>query len=183
MTTHNTLLIAPNAVSPLTPLKYKAGGGGATLDDSFLPSPSFFLNMAYSASADEIIALLLRGWRKLRESIRPAWCIKTKHALVFWDIVDERFIHFNANDGVDCCSPFPFCKQNLRKICREKLGLSPRHCIDFRILIEAVTLLLTRDWLVREIADHLGFKDLSWFSKFIRKYTGMAPSALRRAFS
>ncbi len=96
------------------------------------------------------------------------------------NLVDEKFILYKTE--AEYFSSFNFCKQNLRRICREKLGMSLGHCIDLRILLEAVTLLLTKEWLVRQVADHLGFLDSNYFSRFIKKHTGMSPSELRMAF-
>lgn len=58
---------------------------------------------------------------------------------------------------------------------------SPLQIIHDRIITEAKRLFYYTDKSVKEIADELGFEDVSHFSKFFKKYTSQNPSQLRKA--
>ncbi len=57
---------------------------------------------------------------------------------------------------------------------------SPLQYIHDRIIMEAKRLFYYTDKSVKEIADELGFEDVSHFSKFFKKYTSQTPSALKK---
>lgn len=56
---------------------------------------------------------------------------------------------------------------------------SPSQVIQERILIEAKRLLSYTDKSVKEIAYDLGFEDISYFSNFFKKHTGLSPVDFR----
>lgn len=57
---------------------------------------------------------------------------------------------------------------------------SPLQYIHDRIIMEAKRLFYYTDKSVKEIADELGFDDVSHFSKFFKKYTSQSPSELKK---
>lgn len=57
---------------------------------------------------------------------------------------------------------------------------SPLMVINNRILLEAKRLLLNSDLPTNEIAEQLGYKDQSHFSKFFKKHVGVSPSVFRK---
>jgi AraC family transcriptional regulator, transcriptional activator of pobA len=56
---------------------------------------------------------------------------------------------------------------------------SPSQVIQERILIEAKRLLCYTDKSVKEIAYDLGFEDISYYSNFFKKHTGLSPVDFR----
>lgn len=56
---------------------------------------------------------------------------------------------------------------------------SPSQVIQERILIEARRLLLYTDQSVKEIGYDLGFEEISYFSNFFKKHTGLSPVDFR----
>lgn len=60
---------------------------------------------------------------------------------------------------------------------------SPLMVINDRILLEAKRLLLYSDQSAIEIAEELGYKDASHFSKFFKKHVGMSPTIFRKSRS
>ncbi len=60
---------------------------------------------------------------------------------------------------------------------------SPLMVINDRILLEAKRLLLYSDLSAIEIAEELGYKDASHFSKFFKKHIGMSPTIFRKSRS
>lgn len=59
-------------------------------------------------------------------------------------------------------------------------GMAPSDYINAMRLRKAKSLLLETDFLIKDISDICGFKDEFYFSKFIKKQTGMSPSLLRK---
>jgi AraC family transcriptional regulator, transcriptional activator of pobA len=55
-------------------------------------------------------------------------------------------------------------------------GLSPKGYLNRRIALEAQRLVFYSTVSVKELADHLGFQDESYFSRFFRKQTGRSIS-------
>jgi AraC-like DNA-binding protein len=70
--------------------------------------------------------------------------------------------------------------QYLNSICKKETGVTAGDCIRRRLLLEAKRLLTFSDLDVKEIAYGLGFSDTSYFSRFFRRYAGMAPMEFRQ---
>lgn len=67
----------------------------------------------------------------------------------------------------------------LYRIFREKCNMSPKKYIDSRKAAEARRLLSQTDMTVTEIAGSMGFGDVTEFSKFFKRTTGVSPSLFR----
>ncbi|MBQ2966732.1 MAG: helix-turn-helix transcriptional regulator [Clostridia bacterium] len=65
-----------------------------------------------------------------------------------------------------------------RKMFREKLSVSPRHYINMLKLELATELLSSGYYTVSEASEKCGFKNIHYFSAFIKKETGKSPSHL-----
>lgn len=59
------------------------------------------------------------------------------------------------------------------------VSMKPHEIIDRRIILEAQRLLIHTCIPVNNIAMLLGFKDLSYFNRFFRKYCGISPTEYR----
>lgn len=68
----------------------------------------------------------------------------------------------------------------LNKICREETGQTAGDMIRRRITIEAQRLLHHTNLSVNEIANKLGFENLSYFITFFKKQTGDTPEQFRK---
>ena len=54
--------------------------------------------------------------------------------------------------------------------------------INEQIVLEAKRYLLATTDQVKDIADHLGYEDISYFIRFFKKHTGHSPEAFRKNF-
>ena len=70
---------------------------------------------------------------------------------------------------------------HLSNTIKEISGNTPTEIIEEMILLDAKVMLSQTNKPVNEIADHLGFNDPSYFSKFFKKRGGMSPAAFRAA--
>jgi AraC family transcriptional regulator, transcriptional activator of pobA len=67
----------------------------------------------------------------------------------------------------------------LNAITRETMGKSCSTLINEHIVLEAKRYLLATSDQVNQIADHLGYEDASYFTRFFKKHTGYSPEAFR----
>lgn len=70
----------------------------------------------------------------------------------------------------------------LNEITKTTVGKTASAMIDEYILLEAKRYLLATPNQVKEIADHLGYEDPSYFIRFFKKHTGLSPDAFRKFF-
>ena len=70
----------------------------------------------------------------------------------------------------------------LNAITKETLGKTPSELINERIILEAKRYLLATTNQINQIADQLGYEDVSYFIRFFKKYTGHSPEAFRNNF-
>jgi AraC-like DNA-binding protein/mannose-6-phosphate isomerase-like protein (cupin superfamily) len=65
-------------------------------------------------------------------------------------------------------------------ITKETVGKPASEIINEQIILEARRYLLATPNQVKEIADHLGYEDISYFIRFFKKHTGYSPEAFRK---
>jgi len=70
----------------------------------------------------------------------------------------------------------------LNSITRITTGKPASELINEQILLEAKRYLLATTNQVKDIADHLGYEDISYFIRFFKKHTGYSPEAFRKNF-
>lgn len=70
----------------------------------------------------------------------------------------------------------------LNAITKESVGKTVSELINEQIVLEAKRLLLATPSQVKEVADHLGYEDVSYFIRFFKKQTGLSPEAFRKNF-
>jgi len=70
----------------------------------------------------------------------------------------------------------------LNAITKTSLNKTPSELINEHILLEAKRRLLATSSQVNQIADDLGYKDVSYFIRFFKKHTGHSPEAFRDNF-
>lgn len=89
-------------------------------------------------------------------------------------------IHFRAHRTVsDYAEELGMTLATLGRLCQEQLGMSPLAVINARLVLEAKRELAYSGRSIKEIALDLGFSDEGYFSRFIRKHTGLTPSEFR----
>lgn len=70
----------------------------------------------------------------------------------------------------------------LNEITKSSIGKTASELINDHIILEAKRYLLATPNQVKDIADHLGYDDVSYFIRFFRKHTGSSPEAFRQHF-
>lgn len=70
----------------------------------------------------------------------------------------------------------------LNAITRTMTGKTVSELINDQIVLEAKRHLLATSSQIKEIADLLGYEDISYFIRFFKKHTGYTPDAFRRNF-
>lgn len=70
----------------------------------------------------------------------------------------------------------------LNAITKALVGKPASAMINDQILLEAKRYLLATPNQVKEIADHLGYEDISYFIRFFKKHTGFSPETFRKNF-
>jgi AraC family transcriptional activator of pobA len=70
----------------------------------------------------------------------------------------------------------------LNAITKASVGKTVSDLINEQIILEAKRLLLATPNQIKEIADYLGYEDVSYFIRFIKKHTGHSPDIFRRNF-
>jgi AraC-like DNA-binding protein len=70
----------------------------------------------------------------------------------------------------------------LNAITKSSIGKTASELIDEHIILEAKRYLLTTSNQIKEIADLLGYEDVSYFIRFFRKHIGHTPEAFRHNF-
>lgn len=136
-----------------------------------------------SAAPAALVTLLLTRISRLRapdEIPAPGMGARMRLQL-FRQIVEQRFRErwpvrrYAAALGLT--------PDHLHDLCRHRIGRSPRSLIDERTALEAQKLLVGTSMSVSEIAHYLGFRDPSYFSRFVLRKLGARPSHMRRALA
>ena len=68
----------------------------------------------------------------------------------------------------------------LNAITKATIGKPASQLINEQIILEAKRYLLATHNQVKDIADHLGYEDISYFIRFFKKHTGYSPDAFRK---
>lgn len=70
----------------------------------------------------------------------------------------------------------------LNAITKSTLGKTCSELINESIILESKRYLLATSNQVNQIADHLGYEDISYFIRFFKKHTGYSPEVFRHNF-
>jgi AraC-like DNA-binding protein len=68
----------------------------------------------------------------------------------------------------------------LNEITKSSIGKTASELINEHIILEAKRYLLATSNQIKEIADYLGYEDVSYFIRFFKKHTGYSPEAFRQ---
>ena len=86
---------------------------------------------------------------------------------------------FNHKQVAEYAAMMNLSTYQLNAITRETLGKTCSALINEHIILEAKRYLLATSNQVNQIADHLGYEDVSYFIRFFKKHTGYSPEAFR----
>jgi len=70
----------------------------------------------------------------------------------------------------------------LNAITKASVGKTVSEMINEQIVLEAKRYLLGTSHQIKDVADHLGYEDVSYFIRFFKKHTGLSPDAFRKNF-
>lgn len=70
----------------------------------------------------------------------------------------------------------------LNAITKASVGTRVSDMINEQIVLEAKRYLLATSNQIKDVADHLGYEDVSYFIRFFKKHTGHSPEAFRKNF-
>ena len=68
----------------------------------------------------------------------------------------------------------------LNEITKSAVGKTASELINDHIILEAKRYLLATPNQIKDIADMLGYEDVSYFIRFFKKHTGHSPESFRR---
>jgi AraC-like DNA-binding protein len=67
----------------------------------------------------------------------------------------------------------------LNEITKVTVGKTASELINEHIILEAKRYLLATSNQIKDIADHLGYEDVSYFIRFFKKQSGYSPESFR----
>lgn len=70
----------------------------------------------------------------------------------------------------------------LNSVTKISVGKTVSDLINEQIILEAKRYLLATPNQVKDVADHLGYEDASYFIRFFKKHIGLSPEAFRKNF-
>ena len=85
----------------------------------------------------------------------------------------------NVSQYADLLSLSPY---QLNAITKSSVGKTASDLINEHIMLEAKRHLLATHSQIKDVADHLGYEDVSYFIRFFKKHTGHSPEAFRKNF-
>lgn len=71
---------------------------------------------------------------------------------------------------------------HLNALVNSVIGKPAGELIRDRVVLEAKRLLVNSDYTISQIADILNFEDNAYFTRFFKKYTGLAPEVFRQEY-
>lgn len=136
---------------------------------------------AQDAARYHLVLVLIALWRT--SSPTPTEQQPAPRALVrnFLHLVE---LHVRDHWSVDDYARFlSISRGRLTSAAKRVTGRTPLELIHARLVGEAEGLLNDTNLQAAEVAEALGFKDAGYFSRFIKRETGMSPGRLRREAS
>jgi AraC family transcriptional activator of pobA len=122
----------------------------------------------------------------IRQSVDPKKTTKSENGYI-----QERFdelVHLletniagmkNVSQYADLLS---LSSYQLNSITKASVGKTVSDLINEQIILEAKRYLLATSIQVKEVADHLGYEDVSYFIRFFKNHTGLSPEVFRTNF-
>ncbi|WP_186215523.1 helix-turn-helix transcriptional regulator [Burkholderia gladioli] len=90
-------------------------------------------------------------------------------------------LHFRAHWTVEhYARQLGISADRLHDLCTRSLGRTPLALLHERVVHESRLRLVRSGLSIEQVADHLGFKSTTHFSRFFRRKTGLTPAGFRR---
>jgi AraC family transcriptional activator of pobA len=125
----------------------------------------------------QIFALYLNRITAVKQPSVKNRCLY--HTNRFFALLDEHFATLKM--PADYANLLAVSPSYLNFIIKENFGLNTSYYIQQRVLAEAKKLMSAREVTMKEVAYKLGFFDVSHFSKFFKRNTGVPFTDFRRA--
>jgi AraC family transcriptional activator of pobA len=98
----------------------------------------------------------------------------------FLELLDKHIAtHKRVSQYTEMMNLSPY---QLNEITKSSIGKTASDLIDEHIILEAKKYLLATSNQVKDIADHLGYEDVSYFIRFFKKHTSYSPEVFRHNF-
>ncbi|MDB5210432.1 MAG: AraC family transcriptional regulator [Sediminibacterium sp.] len=132
---------------------------------------------AIKASLDIFFIEFLRRWRTIENKTQKVLPYMQDRLEGFLELVE---LHSAEHKQVAWyTSQMNLSAYQLNEITKATLGKTSSEIINDHIILEAKRYLLATANQVKEIADILGYEDISYFIRFFKKHTGYTPDAFR----
>lgn len=112
-----------------------------------------------------------------------------KIAMLFLELLERQFPIEGAHNKIKLKSPSDFANQlavhvnHLNRAVKETTVKTTSQIIADRISQEAKLILAQGEWTITEIADALGFNEISYFNQFFKKHVKLSPVKYRKTIS
>ncbi len=122
----------------------------------------------------------------VRQSSGPAGTAAPSGAYMqerFEEFIELMETHIASHKQVSAYTEFMnLSSYQLNEVTKTAVGKTASALIDEYILLETKRYLLATANQVKEVADQLGYDDVSYFIRFFKKHTGYSPEAFRKNF-
>jgi len=121
--------------------------------------------------------LVMSYGRRLVDEPRRRPALKRFHR--FKELVEQHFADWKRIGAY--AAEMGCTERSLTRAVLDAEGISAKEYVSRRLSLEAKRLLIHTDWPAAVIADRLGFKEATHFSKFFRRMAGCTPQRFRIA--
>ncbi len=141
--------------------------------------------MSFKNSSAEIIylqmALVIKYISRNIENNNSTSLIADEKTKEFSDLVNKEYKN-NHNLGF-YTNEMCMSAKTLSRLTKQKLNISPKQIIQYRINAEAIRLLIHSNLSIKEIAYDLNFTSPDYFNYFFKKFNKLSPSAYKNKMS
>ncbi|MBS7743112.1 MULTISPECIES: helix-turn-helix domain-containing protein [unclassified Chelatococcus] len=123
-----------------------------------------------------LVALARAG--RIDDHADPRFNQAARHATAFRALVDRRYRSTRVIG--DYAEALGISQPHLNRISRQVLGISALQIIERRIALEARRQLLFSSLTIKQIGAELGYDDPAYFTRFLTRMLGVAPSQYRK---
>lgn len=113
------------------------------------------------------------------DAASPQGARSLQHVQRYRALIEERYRQQPAVSVL--AAEIGITPTQLNRVCQSTLGCSSVAVLHARLLLEAQRELAYTTMNVKQIADHLGFADAAYFTRFYQRKTGLAPTQWRAA--
>jgi AraC family transcriptional regulator, transcriptional activator of pobA len=129
---------------------------------------------------DILISLLMVKIYRLRDNLGKEYVGSSRELMYYKDFMKNIKNAVPTNRSIeDFTKELGISKTHLNRVCQTIAGASTNQVIANYLIKEAMILLTHTDMTVSEIANHLDFKDVSYFCRFFKKQTTISPARFR----